>query len=592
MNIRNKLVLYFLPAVLVPAAIITITVFTSSRSIILDQMRELVQKNLHSSRLAIQQRLLFAGELTSLIYAHPAIRDVLSSNPSAHSADNLVNLIYLDHALDSYIRSIYFSINSISINTRLYLRNRSELLNDSISSRVMDHVLVENEYWYKEAGERTMIYTVNLNDDKVIAARKLYDLRNIDLPVYAALLTIEISAKYFNELLNTYKSFPGSRVYILNEHGAVILGSDPVCSQDYPLLQREEIKSGAAITKTPGGEAAIIAAEAMPDTGWTIMSITYLSAINLPERVFTLIVIGILTVSVIVSLAMAILLSNAISRPIVALVQSMRTVGEHNNFNISIAYTGSDEFSYLISQYKNMITQIRDLIGKLYISEMNKHQAELDAKNAQIQALQAQINPHFLYNTLDSINLYAIKYNVPAICEMIESMANFFRYTLSGGSAIITLQEEITHTRNYLKLQSMRMGSDLKYDIAVSGELQNVRIVKLVMQPLVENSIIHGFKNKKRPLEINITTRRNNEDVVIVIKDNGIGADTAAMNRLLGDPSDSGNSNYFAVSNVHKRVQNTFGTKYGLCFFSEPGAGTSVHITIPMSSQGESNKYD
>jgi two-component system sensor histidine kinase YesM len=171
-------------------------------------------------------------------------------------------------------------------------------------------------------------------------------------------------------------------------------------------------------------------------------------------------------------------------------------------------------------------------------------------------------------------------------------MANFFRYTLSGGSAIITLKEEITHTRNYLKLQSMRMGSDLKYDIAISGELQNVRIVKLVMQPLVENSIMHGFKNKKRPLEINISTRRHNEDVVIVIKDNGTGADSGAMNRLLGDSSYSANSNYFAVNNVHKRLQNTFGTKYGLRFFSEPGAGTSVHITIPMSSQGEPNKYD
>jgi two-component system sensor histidine kinase YesM len=171
-------------------------------------------------------------------------------------------------------------------------------------------------------------------------------------------------------------------------------------------------------------------------------------------------------------------------------------------------------------------------------------------------------------------------------------MANFFRYTLSGGSAIITLQEEITHTRNYLKLQSMRMGSDLKYDIAVSGELQNVRIVKLVMQPLVENSIIHGFKNKKRPLEINIAARRNNEDAVIVIKDNGAGADTAAMNRLLDEPSDSASSNYFAVSNVHKRLRNTFGAKYGLRFFSEPGGGISARITIPMSGQGEPNKYD
>jgi two-component system sensor histidine kinase YesM len=189
-----------------------------------------------------------------------------------------------------------------------------------------------------------------------------------------------------------------------------------------------------------------------------------------------------------------------------------------DSLDIDIDYHGHDEFADLIEQYKNMMRQIRELIEKLYVSEMNKQRAELDAKNAELQALQARINPHFLYNTLDSINLYAIQYNVPVICEMIDSLANLFRYTLNNSGTVITLDQEINHTRDYLKLQALRMRDDLRYSFEIPGELRNVRIVKLVLQPLVENSIRHGFIGKPAPLEITISARREKENAIVYLR--------------------------------------------------------------------------
>jgi two-component system sensor histidine kinase YesM len=285
---------------------------------------------------------------------------------------------------------------------------------------------------------------------------------------------------------------------------------------------------------------------------------------------------------------MAFVFSNTISKPIVSMVNSMKTVGD-NNFQVDIDYRGDDEFGYLFSQYKSMISQIRDLIDKLYISEMHKQRAEIDVKNAQLEALQTQINPHFLYNTLDSINLYAIKYNAPVICEMIDSLANFFRYTLSGGRAVISLDEEITHTKSYLKLQSLRMGGSLRYHFDIPGELRSVRIVKLTIQPLVENSIKHGFDTNKGVIEIDVSARRENDAVKIIIQDNGTGAD---ISRLEGMLARDGHSASFAVGNVHNRIQNTFGREYGLSYQKREGGGLSVEIRIPLySGEGEGSEH-
>jgi two-component system sensor histidine kinase YesM len=164
---------------------------------------------------------------------------------------------------------------------------------------------------------------------------------------------------------------------------------------------------------------------------------------------------------------------------------------------------------------------------------------------------------------------------------MIDSLANLFRYTLNSNGAIITLDHEINYTRNYLKLQKMRMGDDLRYIFQIPGDLRNVRIVKMVLQPLVENSIRHGFSGKRSPLEITINAQREKGNTVIRISDNGTGANISELEELLAGESIDRFSASFAVSNVHYRLRQTFGEQYGLRFVKNGDGGLSVIITIP-----------
>jgi two-component system sensor histidine kinase YesM len=591
MRFRTKLILWFFLVMFIPTAIITTAVFIVSRKIIEEQMVELAGANIMAVQAAMEQHLFFAVEMTTLVYTNPVIQGILSSGPSDNAVENIINTRLLDEALNSHVMSGYFSQAKFPIYPLIYLNKRPELISRSLYSRVRDIAEVEGQYWYQQMQNRNLMYTVNISERKLIVARKLFDLSNVDVPKYSALFTLEISTHYFNELLFSFKSFYDSNIYILNEYNTTVLGSDQVTTGDNHLIQSMEFENLAldglarniarpvSSIQKAGKERAIVTAYKLRNINWTALSVTYLNDIDLPERVFSFSVLAILVVCIAMALVMALRFADTLSAPIVTLVRSMNSID--GSLNINIDYHGHDEFADLIDQYRNMMRQIRELIDKLYTSEMNKQKAELDAKNAELQALQSQINPHFLYNTLDSINLYAIKYNAPVICEMIDSLANLFRYTLNSSGAIITLDQEINHTRNYLKLQALRIQDNLRYSFQIPGELRNVRIVKLVLQPLVENSIRHGFNEKQGSLEIIINARREGPDTVIRISDNGAGADIEELEELLAGDGRDRVSASFAISNVHHRLRQTFGEPYGLCFTKNADAGLSVVITIP-----------
>jgi two-component system sensor histidine kinase YesM len=564
---------------LIPTTIMTTVVLVVSRNIIEEQMIELAKKNLLAAQAAIEQHLFFVGEMTTLAYTNPTIQNILSSKPSDNTVENIINSRLLDEALNGHVMSNYFSQNSFPIYPRIYLINRPELSSRNPYSRVHDISQLEEQYWYQQMENRNLMYTAIISDRKLIVARKLFDLRNIDVPKYSALLTLEINIQYFNDLLHSYKSSYNSSIYIINEYDTIVLGSDNIATMENKLIQSMDHNKPLHGISKIGKNRAIITADKLRYINWIALSITYLNGIDLPERVFSVTVLAILLACILMALITALRFADTLSDPIIALVHSMNSIGD--NLDINIEYKGHDEFKELIEQYKHMMRQIHELINKLYISEMNKQKAELDAKNAELQALQTQINPHFLYNTLDSINLYAIKYNAPVICEMIDSLANLFRYTLNSSGAITTLDREINHTRNYLKLQSLRMGENLRYSFQIPGELRNVRIVKLVLQPLAENSIHHGFTGKRGPLEIIISARREEGNTVISIRDNGAGADINEMDEILASEPGDNVSTSFAISNVHRRLWQTFGEQYGLRFIRNEEAGLTSIITIP-----------
>jgi|GEM_PF-5422355 len=585
MSIRTRLVIYFLASILIPSVLITAAVYIGSTEIINKKMNELVEKNLNSARLIVQERLEFIDELMTLISLNPMVQEVLSESPTNNMADNVTQIIKLDRALDSYYLSNYYASPNSSIVPTIYLIDRPEYKKYDISNKVQEVSAIENEPWYQTMGDKNMIIDAPSGNGPVIIAKRLFSLRKADKYDYVALLTVELEKSGINSMLSTFKPSEGSRICILDHNNQVIMSSDAMTGEEEELIRSLTPRADKFQQVSLNGEPVIMSYENLDNIDWKIVNMTHLNEINSDQNRLTRIVSFVLLSCMSTALLAAFLLSRNISSPITKLVASMRTV-RGNNFDIDIRYNKKDEFGYLIQQYKRMIRQIKDLIDKLYVSDLNKQKAELLAKDAQLRTLQAQINPHFLYNTLDSINLFAIKHNTPEISEMINSLANFYRYSLSKGRNMISLEEEITHTQSYLDIQSIRFGPRLRYSIAIGRELRKTRIVKLVIQPLVENSIIHGFARKEGELEIRITATQEADRLVLSITDNGTGADVYELNRLLLLNDNEEKS--FAIRNVHRRLQSTFGEEYGLHYLRNESDGMTVRITIPANYGGES----
>jgi two-component system sensor histidine kinase YesM len=261
------------------------------------------------------------------------------------------------------------------------------------------------------------------------------------------------------------------------------------------------------------------------------------------------------------------------------------SIVKSGNFNIDLTYKRKDEFAFLMKHYKDMMKQIEELIDELYESERKKHKAELKMKDAELKALLAQINPHFLYNTLDSINWLAIKYNVEDISVMVRSLSNFFRYSLNSGKSIITLADEKNQIMSYLQIQHSRFKEKLDYYIEFETEIDECYTVKLILQPLVENAIVHGIEESNNPGFIGIVGKVVNDEIQIKVWDNGLGANVDELNKMLEDNSIAKKS--LGIRNVNDRIKHFFGEDYGIRYYNNKEGGTTAILRLRIIKNAE-----
>ena len=268
--------------------------------------------------------------------------------------------------------------------------------------------------------------------------------------------------------------------------------------------------------------------------------------------------------------------SRGITQPISSLCENVRLIGE-GQFQVDAVEINDYEIAELDTGIRKMAQRISCLLKDVKQEEMLHHKMEL-------QLLQAQINPHFLYNTLDTIVwLVECGMNDEAV-KMLGDLSVFFRTMLSKGEDIISLKEEVTHTRSYLDIQQVRYRDILDFEITLPKELEKVCLPKLTLQPLAENALYHGVKEKRGKSTIWITCRLEGETVVIQVRDNGIGIAKERLEELKA-ALNSRKRIGFGMSAVQERLRLFFGEPYGMSVCSEYGKGTCVEICIPISEK-------
>jgi two-component system sensor histidine kinase YesM len=309
-------------------------------------------------------------------------------------------------------------------------------------------------------------------------------------------------------------------------------------------------------------------------SGWKIVGTVYEDEVNkykfITKQIFS-IMIGL-------SLALAILVSLIISRkflhPIKDLLKGMNQF-KNGNLDTIIQVKHGNEIGELADEFNDMTVEIKKLVEENKKTENSKRKYEL-------KALQSQINPHFLYNTLDSIVWMAEAGINEDVVEMTSSLSKLFRISINRGSEFITIAQELEHIESYLKIQKLRYGSKIDYDIKVQEELLQYSIIKIIIQPIVENAIYHGIKTMQGPGFINIEVKDVNNKICIIVEDNGVGMEEEKCKLLLEDNSvNETKKTGIGVRNVDQRIKLYYGEEYGIEIESEIFEGTIVTIWLP-----------
>ena len=273
---------------------------------------------------------------------------------------------------------------------------------------------------------------------------------------------------------------------------------------------------------------------------------------------------------------LVILISDSITKPLHRLCGLTKQVGA-GDFSVPALKQSSDEVATLERSFNTMIGKIEELVDNV-----TKEQTKL--RQTELKLLQAQINPHFLYNTLDTIMWLAEDGQSTEVVDIVEALSDFFRVSLSKGKDFITLKEEESHVRSYLQIQQFRYADILAYDIEIPEELSHYQVLKLTLQPIVENALYHGVKQKRGKSTIHITGKYEERHIVLIVEDTGIGMKEETLQKvrqslIRKDPelTDSG----FGIANVNERIRLNYGVNYGVSIESTYGVGTKVTITLP-----------
>lgn len=261
------------------------------------------------------------------------------------------------------------------------------------------------------------------------------------------------------------------------------------------------------------------------------------------------------------------------------------------NFELEKKLGGNDEISELYDYLSTMIWNIQRLLSEIYQEKLHAERLNSERKDMEFKMLVSQINPHFLYNTLETIRMKARVNKQYEIEELVKMLAKILRRSIQTGSQDVTIQSELDLIRSYLKIQQYRFGDRIQYEMKVDPELENNKILPLIMQPLVENSIVHGLELKEETGHIYILVEQKGENILIVVEDDGLGMESEQLLQLQKDMNKSDHDRtHIGVSNVHQRIRLRFGEEYGLKISSSPNHGTRIEILLPKEANTGENE--
>lgn len=594
LSIRQKLVFYsylvITPVLLLISILLLLHNYQSAVRLEENRCMQDVQ-NISDSIGVVQKNIMEMGTYISI---NEEIKKILTvEDPGEFNRDAR---LWLNHAPMKMIQdmvAIDGQIKTVAIypenGIHPYLRcvDRSSYLSSMEEARQQEiYALAVQEkgafLWQRVRRHQSDIYQYNQND-KIVMYREIYDMaRKHKL----GFLVIGSSAELFDEICQNALRDRQETVVVMSAYGSElvrcgniedaavskIIAKNPIMAADGKTMQ-SGTWGGYYVCQYQDEDTGTVIYKIARQIGWKDLSNTILYA---PMALLIGVMIGLYPV--------LLLVSNFVSKPLRALSAAMDNF-KQGDFSQKVEVMTQDEVGEASACFNAMVDDIKELIDRNYVMAIREQESELDM-------LQAQINPHFLYNTLDSLYWKATESGNEEIAEDIWSLSQLFRLVLNRGDGIVTVQTEAELLERYLHIQKMRFGKRLEYEITLDEELLEEEIPKLILQPFVENAIVHGFEKTDGNFTLSIIGTKEEERMVFQIRDTGIGMSKEQL-AAIWDNAD--NRRYasqrigrYAIKNVKERLELIYHEHYELHIASREGQGTTVMISIPCGQRNTS----
>ena len=394
----------------------------------------------------------------------------------------------------------------------------------------------------------------------------------------AGILLVDMNFSGIEQIFKNIDLGKSGYVYLMSNRGEIIY--HPRQQLIYSNLEQEnnikatKYEDGSHVEKFEG-QKRLVTIKTVGYTGWKIVGVSFMEENfqnNFQIRMF---VLFLFIFTILLLLVANTFVSSKIADPIMELEKSVKEL-EQGHLDTPIAIGGSYEIRHLGETIKSMAEQMRKLMQDIVTEQESKRKSEFDA-------LQSQINPHFLYNTLDSIVWMVENERYQEAIVMVTSLAGFFRVGLSKGKNIITLKDELNHAGSYITIQHMRFRDKFTFHINVEKEVLSMATIKLIVQPLLENAVYHGMEFMDGDGEIEVNAYAKENSLYIDVTDNGMGIPEEEIDGLLKrDNEHRAKGSGIGLKNVHERIQLYFGENYGLTILSEADVGTTIKIHLPL----------
>lgn len=567
LKISSKITIYFSVLFIISTLAITFAYKKINSTYMTEKIEQSSFEALERAQLNINTIINDVSNTSKMIISSSEIQDNLqySNEHGSLEIQNNINKYLMQFTnFNPNIASIYIFDN---YGNRYYSEN--------VIYKNFDINDIKNKYWYKQIIDKQGGYIIRLNGGGLFHSKEgnyvslIRVINDINTQKKIGILIINISEEaFYNSIVRIGDKY-GTNLIIKNENGEVITKSK---MDERILIEAErqnafENDKGFSIRKID--ESDYIISNMKTDTyGWNLITISEYSQLSKQAQYMKSFILFFISIVFMLIACGSIIISRLITRPLIKLHESMMGV-EYGEFKPVNAPTYNDEVGELKKVYNIMIFQIKTLLDKIREDEKFKRKAELEI-------LMSQVKPHFLYNTFDTISSLALLGENRKVYDVVKALGVFYRTSLSNGKDIVTVEEEIKTVKSYLMIQSIRYKDkfEVKYDL--DPNCNHFMIIKLILQPLVENALYHGIRNKAGKGLIKISTFEEGDMLVLSVEDDGLGMDEMQLKKVM-----EGKTPGIGVRATKERVRIFYGEKSEFIVKSEKDEGTKITIKIP-----------